>query len=200
MSGDPLSPRENPFSSRYVRPGALPFLFPPGDSLDAFVTRFIAAERRGAVIGPHGAGKSTLVEALLPRLREGGCEARACVLRQGERTLRRGFDVGLRADDVLIVDGYEQLGLSGRWGLRRAVRSVGCGLLVTSHRPVRGMPTLFVARPTVEMTAALVARLIPTDPIGPITPADVERLFNKHGGDVREVLFGLYDLYESRRS
>lgn len=199
MNLEPVPPTENPFSSRFVRPGALPFLFPPGDSAEAIVARFAASGRRGAIVGPHGSGKSTLVETLLTQLRDEGREVRVCLLRNGERTLRCGFDAGLQTGDVLVVDGYEQLGLLGRLALRRVVRRAGCGLLVTSHRPVHGLATLFAARPTSATTVALVERLTAVQ-AGPIASTDVERLFDEHGGDVREVLFALYDLYELRRS
>lgn len=199
MNRETAPPTENPFSSRYVRPGALPFLFPPGESVETIVARFENAGRRGAIVGPHGSGKSTLVETLLPRLRDANREVRMYVLRDGERALRASFDTGLAAVDVLIIDGYEQLGLWGRLSLGRAVRRTGCGLLVTSHRSVRGATTLFAARSTAATTAALVEQLSATTG-GFVEPQVVVQLFNAHDGDVREVLFALYDLYELRRS
>lgn len=200
MNVVPSSPSENPFSSRFVRPGAVPFLFPPGESVAAIVARFAAADRRGAIVGPHGSGKSTLVEALLPQLRNEQGEVRVFGLHDGQRTLPSGFDAGLQSGDVLVIDGYEQLGWLGRAALRRVVRRRRCGLLVTAHRPVGGMSTLFHACPTPAATVVLVERLTAASPGGAVTAADVVRLFAERGGNVREVLFGLYDLYESNRS
>ncbi len=62
--------QSNPFSTRFVRPGALAYRFPPGESAATLVERLAASGWRGQIVGPHGSGKSTLVAALgetLPR-------------------------------------------------------------------------------------------------------------------------------------
>src|SRR5581483_12050635 len=58
-------PRVNPFSTRFIQPGAIPFHFPTPDGLAAIVRRLEGAGGRGQIIGPHGSGKSTLLAALL---------------------------------------------------------------------------------------------------------------------------------------
>ena len=60
---------DNPFSTRYTRPGAIPFRFPPGTSADGLVEQLRRQQWRGAIVGPHGSGKSSLVAALVPPLR-----------------------------------------------------------------------------------------------------------------------------------
>src|SRR5579859_6457327 len=62
-------PRSNPFSTRCVRPGAIPFRFPPGESAATMVDRLERQGWWGQIVGPHGSGKSTLLAALLPELR-----------------------------------------------------------------------------------------------------------------------------------
>jgi hypothetical protein len=197
VNAEIYTPTENPFASRFTRPGALAYLFEPGESADAVVARFVAAGRRGAIVGPHGSGKSTLLETLLPSLAVEH-EVRRFALHDGQRGLPRGFAAGLDSSGVLIVDGYEQLGRLGRGEVARAVRRSDAGLLVTSHRPVRGVPTLLETRTSPELALALVERLVPLSPTGRPDPADVRRQFELHAGNLREMLFGLYDLYESR--
>jgi hypothetical protein len=198
MSVEVYTPAENPFASRFTRPGALPFLFSPGDSAEAIVARFTAKGRRGAIVGQHGSGKSTLLEALLPHFSL-EIRLRLFSLHDGERRLPRGFAGGLDSNCLLIIDGYEQLGLLGRGEVRRAVRRSGAGLLVTSHRPIRGLSTLVETAVSVELAMALVEQLAPDAHAWPISAADVRRQFDVHAGNLREVFFGLYDLYELRR-
>ncbi len=61
--------RDNPFSTRYIQPGAIPYQFFGTESADQLVKRFqTELNGRGAIIGPHGSGKSTLLESLVPQL------------------------------------------------------------------------------------------------------------------------------------
>lgn len=195
-----LAPLDNAFATRFTRPGALPFFFGDDDSATAVVERFAARGFRGAIVGPHGSGKSTLVAELVPRLEAIGRRLRIIALHDGERRLPAGIMSNLQADDVLIVDGYEQLGWPARWSLHRAVHRSGAGLLVTTHEPIRRLPTLLATRPSFELTQSLVERLVAASPGAAITAADVRRAFDRHAGNVREVFFELYDLYELRRS
>ena len=96
----------------------------------------------------------------------------------------------------MIVDGYEQLGWWARRKLHRQCERRKWGLVVTAHAPV-GLPTLATTGTTPELAQALVERLLPGD--GPISVADVAERFARHGGNLREILFDLYDLYEARR-
>src|SRR5262249_23632578 len=75
----------NPFATRRVRPGAIPFLFPTGESVGQLLDRLRAAGWWGQVVGPHGSGKSTLVAALLPELCQAGREPLLLVHHRGER-------------------------------------------------------------------------------------------------------------------
>jgi hypothetical protein len=69
--------------------------------------------------------------------------------------------------------------------------------LVTAHRPT-GLPTLFHTHPSVAVTRRVVERLLP---LGVPSPSDDEltHLFDVFHGNVREVLFALYDRYEPPR-
>ena len=67
----------NPFSTRYIRPGAIVYQFAEGDSAAAMIDRLTACGGRAQIIGPHGSGKSTLVATLIESLRQSG-RGRVC--------------------------------------------------------------------------------------------------------------------------
>jgi hypothetical protein len=190
---------DNPFCTARVRPGAIPFLFPPGETAADVVARFRDHQWRGQIVGPHGSGKSTLLAALLPEIERAGRAMVLITLHDGQRRLP--FDPAERAQagsTVVAVDGYEQLGAWRRLGLRRLCRRRGLGLLATSHAPI-GLPTLLRTEPSPAIARRIVATLLGDDAAS-ISPAEIDAAFARHGGNIRELLFGLYDLYESRRS
>jgi len=200
VNGDDPVLRDNPFSSRYTRPGALAFVYSAGDSADTVLSRWRAAGRRGAIEGPHGSGKSTLLTELASRLVDDAVKLRTFVLRDGERRLPKGAHGGLGPNDVMIVDGFEQLSWWSRRQLLRAVHRVGAGLLVTSHKAVRDVPTIYSATTSAATAQLLVDRLTSQAGATPIANSQLESLYAAHGGDIRELMFRLYDLYESQRS
>jgi hypothetical protein len=198
MSGQaPAS--SNPFSTRFTRPGALPYLLPPGVDWAQLPIRLRDQAWMGQIVGPHGTGKSSFLVALLPALAAAGRQCVEAQLHGGQRRLPPGLDSRRwTADTQLVVDGYEQLNRWARWRLRRAIARCGGGLLVTTHSSV-GLPTLWTTEPSSELLAALVARLLGQASLGACQRAVVERLFARSRGNLREALFDLYDLYERRQ-
>src|SRR5215210_193427 len=139
--------RDNPFASDRVE--RLRYRLPEGLSWDQLLERLAALRWRAALVGPHGRGKTTLLEELAPRLTARGFRVRTVTLRQEERGVdwKRLRDLG--ADDILFLDGAELLGrfawLRVRFFCRRAA-----GLIVTSHRPGL-LPTLLECSTTPEL-------------------------------------------------
>jgi hypothetical protein len=191
----------NPFASRYVRPGVIDYLFDDDADPAQIVARFYAAGRRGAIVGPHGSGKTTLLAALVPAIAARGGAVSTITLRDRGEGFPQLAGLNLAPESVLVVDGYEQLGWWRRFRLHRAVRRAGAGLLVTAHRTV-DLPTLYATWASPEIAARLVRGLVaahaPQSGLK-IDDAEIARRLAVHGGDVRELLFGLYDLYESQR-
>jgi hypothetical protein len=161
---------------------------------------------RGAILGPHGSGKSTLLAALLPALREAGKEPVPVALHDNQRALpaeawrdlRRPAGPGAR---VAVIDGYEQLSLWQRWRLRVLCRRHGHGLLATAHTPV-GLPVLLRLRVTAETAGRVIEQLLTAVPeaaaLRPGT-AELAARLGRRSGNLREVLFELYDDYERHR-
>ncbi len=200
MSLQPGSPpSENPFSTRHVRPGAIPFIFPPAINSESLLGLLAEHDWRGSIVGPHGTGKSALLMTLIPAIQGSGRAVVHYELHDGQRRLPQvpALPKG-DGNVVVVVDGYEQLSWCRRTRLLRRCQRRHWGLLVTSHAEVN-LPTLF----RTHVDVALACRLV-RDMIGPgnkaISEADVRAAFTRHEGNLRETLFALYDLYESRRA
>jgi hypothetical protein len=190
---------ENPFCTRRIRPGALPFLFPPGQNAETLVGRLRECAWQGEILGPHGTGKSALLASLIPALEHAGQRTLLVELHDRQRRLPLDPDRRRRLQPftMLLVDGYEQLSRYRRWRLRRLCRRRGWGLLVTAHASV-GLPELFRTAPTPELAGEIVRRLLAGQAC-PFSTDELAACFARQRGDLREMLFDLYDLYERRR-
>ena len=190
----------NPFSSRATRPGAIAYRFANGCDLSQLVATLRIHGWWGQIVGPHGSGKSTLLHALLSPLGDAGRKVRHYTLHSGEKRLpiAGGELKSWDAETQVIIDGFEQLGGWNRSMVKRVCRQQGAGLLVTSHQSA-GFPTLFSSAVTPQLAQQLVTDLLPPE-CQRIAPDDVARSFERHGGNLREVFFELYDVYETRRS
>lgn len=195
---DPES-AENPFSTRRVRPGAIGYCFPQGRSALTLVERLENNGWQGQIVGPHGSGKSALAATLIRAIEETGRKTLLIALHDQQRRLPPGLgqlpDLG--AGTVVFVDGYEQLAWWRRLALVRLCRRRSLGLVVTSHRSM-GLPDLFRTTTGLALARRIAAELLrETD--SPIGPEEVDEPFHLHQGNIREVLFDLYDLYEQQR-
>ncbi len=187
----------NPFSTRFTRPGAIDYLFAGGQTSASLVARLAECHWHGQIVGPHGSGKSTLLAALAEPLAAAGRCCYRIALRDRQRRLPRGWrrDARRAGANLLVIDGYEQLSTASRVSARLACRLLGWGLLVTAHRDV-GLPTLYVTSTNAGMARQLVERF--TGGRRRQLGADaVDESFAAAGGNVREMLFDLYDRWEA---
>jgi len=189
----------NPFATRHTRPGALPYLLPPGVSADDLVERLRQASWRGEIIGPHGTGKSTLLASLVPQLAAAGREVRQVTLTAGEATLPLSdADAATWTErTLLVVDGYEQLSWPSRLWLTSSLASRGAGVLVTAHEPM-GFPSIWTTTVDADLAWQIVGQLLPA-PHPRVTRELVAELLAEQGGNFREVLFALYDVVQGTR-
>ena len=192
------SPPTNPFATRFVRPGVLPFRFNEGSSINDLMDQLMLHRWRGQIIGPHGSGKSTLLSALTAELD-----------RQGRTvwTIRDCPALGTIAEiwrdsrewnerTQMVVDGFECLPWWQRWLLVLLCKQRRCGLLVTAHHDL-GIPWLYQTSTSLPTAQAIVRQLLP-EGSDCFTNAEIACCFHRVNGNVRELLFTLYDLYEKR--
>ena len=217
--------RTNPFSTRFIRPGAIAYRFPPGFSPDDLVRQLSESAWRGQIIGAHGSGKSTLIASLIEPIERAGRRVLLFALRNGQRSLPRDWVRQARVSNataglpriasstggqaaggtghvcpvrlLIIVDGYEQLSFWSRLRLKLVCRQRAWGLLVTAHRDV-GFPSLLRTRPSLEVAQAVVEMLMSAGESS-LSPEAVAKTFADCQGNLRETLFVLYDRYEIRR-
>jgi hypothetical protein len=192
----------NPFASRCVCPGAVPFFFPPGQGVADLVERLRTFGWRGQIVGGHGTGKSTLLAVLLPELRRAGREPVVMTLHGGRRTVSAEEWRALRLAEEscpgvqVVVDGFERLSRWRRFRLRWRCRRRGHGLLVTAHDDI-GLPDLYRTEVTAELAGRVLDHLLP-GPRRSISETDLAERLTRHAGNLREALFDLYDLFEQR--
>lgn len=200
-----MLPMVNPFATRYTRPGAIPFLFPEGGSLQRLLEQLAVQGHWGQIIGPHGSGKSTLLTQLVSELTKAGQQVFVITLHQGER--RPPAWPPPAGTQVVAIDGYEQLGWLWRWRVKVWCRRHASGLLVTAHRNV-GLPTLWTTTPDLATLRRVVDHLWATvlrDASAGQAVADASSSNDELAaalaaaqGNLREALFHLYDLYQQR--
>jgi len=186
---------ENPFSTRHTRPGAIPYRFRPGRSLDQLVARFEQVGRTAQIVGDHGAGKSTLLADLIRLWEIQGQRVVLIELHDGQRRLplRLGDLLNEEPPTLIAVDGYEQLGYWARRTLRRFCSQHGIGLVITTHQS-SGLPDLFRCATSAPAAEQIVRHLgAPSDTV---QTDHIRQLFHQHHGNIRELLFTLYDHVE----
>ncbi len=151
----PPSRRDNPFATCWTRPGALPFRFADGQSAELLVAKLADQGWWGAIVGPHGSGKSSLLESLKPAIEEAERRVIAIALRDGQRRLPPYFFEACEGSRSLaVIDGYEQL---GRWERLKlapvaAARRSACS---SQHTPQRMFQHSFVSHPIVRSSRDL---------------------------------------------
>lgn len=177
-----MKARDNPFRSERV--DALAYRAPDFDwtLLDQ---RLTASAGRGAVVGPQGHGKTTLLCEWMARRRAAGDEVVFIKLAEKQRRLDAAQRELVSTPGSVFVDGAEQLGWLGwRELLRRTARA--SRLVVTTHRPGR-LPTVFTCRTDPHLLGELVRELTGDD-------SDCASAWLRHRGNVRLALREFYDL------
>lgn len=188
----------NPFSSRCVRPGAIDYIFADSNSIGALLQKLRDNRGWGEIVGHHGSGKSTLLACLIRRLGEEGVSTRLFVQRRGQKRLAaKAWPSCTGEFKMVAIDGFEQLSWWEKLRAKRIYRKFGCGLLITAHT-AQGLPLLCRTTTSLPVTLELVRRLAVDHADPAVNAVNVSRLLETHAGNVREVLFDLYDEWERR--
>jgi hypothetical protein len=186
--------RDNPFATARVH--QIRYRLPGGLTWEELLARLKSMNWRGAIVGPEGTGKTTLLEDIEPRLRECGFEVVWLRLTREKPRFSSATLAQLallQARHIVLFDGAEQLSRWKWWRFLRGVRGAG-GLLITSHRPGLS-PTLLECKTAPELLAEIVANLLNKTPEA--CRAQAGCLFHKHRGNLREALREMYDVWSA---
>lgn len=181
-------PCDNPFNAQRI--DSLPYL-EFEYALSDVALRLKRHGYRGAITGPHGCGKTAMLQALGDQLMEHGLTPLPLFINQDRkhalpkdwrRTIRSA-----RHTDALLLDGYDLLPIWARAWVWFASRRAGA-VVVTTHKDVRFNT---VAKPTSSriLLKKLVTKLAPS--LG--DSIDSDRLFERCEGNLREALRLAYD-------
>ena len=194
--------RSNPFSTKFVRPGAIEFLANQPEFLRSVLDSFRKNNFRGQILGPHGCGKTTLTFALEKELSDEFDSFRRVTIRNSrEIQSNEGYP---RSDEIdraiqkqlLIIDGFERLPWLHQRLLIKSCGSRQIALMITTHRWIRGVPLLCELKPDLETLIQLVKRLSPEFRV---EPSILKSIFQRNHGDIRESLMSMYDWFEHRQ-
>ncbi|MCY2973616.1 MAG: hypothetical protein NTW52_02995 [Planctomycetota bacterium] len=205
----------NPFSTRYVQPGSISFQLRDGVTIEQLFQQFLQMpNRRAAIVGPHGSGKSSLLETM-----------RKCIPSQFKVDSHRLSSESTRRDrtgarwelaserwgpqTIVIIDGFEQVGWWAQYRMTRLVRNRESWLLVTAHSPMRGFPLLWKTERAVDDDDYVLRQLLigyddDSDQSTEITVID-EAMIRwrevrlRHPTDMREALMEMYDWWEKKK-
>ena len=182
-----MRPADNPF--RMSRLESLRFR---GDQFcrDRFMNRLASAGYRGAIVGPHGSGKSTLMGELGPQLERSGfgvCHLFLNADRESGAFRHLLYAVkDVDADTIVLFDGGCHLNAL-EWAVFWAVSRRAAGLVITAHEDGR-LPTLVRTHTSVDLLAELYDELADEGPARP----DLDELFSAAGGNLRLALRDCY--------
>lgn len=202
----------NPFSTRFVAPGAVEYFFQEGISAKSIIDKLAFNQWRGQIVGPHGTGKTSLLWALYRELQslhgtgsefepsrvefiqfqgkiDGGTPAEK-ELAHDSMSLPTSFPRHIR-----FVDGFEQMSWLARRQMSSQSKIPGEGLIVSSHRKLP-LPTIFESEANARHFRSIVAKLMLGRTF--FSNAEIDEALSSNHGNIREALFELYDRWEDK--
>ena len=195
----------NPFETRWIKPASVSFIPVGFPSISTLLEKLAANRYRGEIVGPHGVGKSTLIQTLQRELTRGDISARLLFARgpfphsEAPQTMTT-LKPHITPDAVLLVDGFEQLSWWTRRQLKRQTVQNQCGLVITTHQ-TQSLPELIQLQTSLPTVIELIAQLQTNQSAKRlISEQDAKTLYQQFGNNVREILFACYDLYEQRKA
>lgn len=157
------------------------------------------------IVGPHGSGKSTLVQSLFEPISLLAPAERLHSLRfssdkvtnQSALRERKGWANG----SIVILDGYEQLPFWTRMFVEWIIRRKAATLLVTMHKPRLGFELLWQTTTDNKTAEWVIGQLLPENEreetiIRLLQSPDWTASRMRNGENLRESLFDMYDWWQ----
>lgn len=192
---------QNPFSTRFVRPGVIPW-HSTETSLSSLLLRLYRRDNRAIICGPHGSGKSTILCHLASEAKRKGFKIhclRICSRLDAIRVVRVFATIDPR-QSIVSIDSWELLGFLG-WFLCRLAEFRGIRVVVTVHHRTwwNNWPVLLNTEADEKIFRQLVQELLAKfseNQTIQFNGALLKDVFQRHSGNLRESFFELYDHYE----
>jgi GTPase SAR1 family protein len=193
-----MNARENPFETDRIE---RLLSFDPawlGLDWDEILEWAAAMDYRGAIVGPHGSGKTTFCDAFSERLSERGFSVIRWFLNVQKTNPNADELAAIRSPEmpesaILLIDGTEFLSAANWRKLYRDTAEVA-GLFATIHQekrlPKPRLPVFLETKATPEMLSAFVKRLAPDVSWD---ESDLREIFDARDGNLREALWTCYD-------
>jgi len=190
-----MKARDNPFATERlseIRHRLLDTTF------DRLLARLHELNYRAAITGPEGSGKTILLEDLQQVLEGKGFKTRLVFVNDAahfDSPACRRLLAELTRDQFLLLDGADLIRRHDWSLLKRHTITHAYGLVITSHR--RGLlPTLRECSTSPTLLKSIVADLLPQG--SPFSAELLDRLYERHQGNLRTCLRDLYDLCARR--
>ncbi len=195
----------NPFSTRFIQPGAIAYHRFDGGSVAQLAQQFLGLpSKRGSIIGPHGSGKSTLIASLVQEINSQRPDLRIQQLRFSTiESASKSLNNSIRDwshSSIAILDGYEQLKTWSRIKIAWTARIKSIHVLATAHQTIPSFESLWVTSVSETSSQWVVEQLL-KDWGGPshLLKSEEWALSRaKHGQNLRESLFDMYDWWLAR--
>lgn len=210
----------NPFATRYIRPGAIPYFFADPARCGEWLDRFRAEGAQAQLVGPHGVGKTSLGLELARHLRPEFPDFRHLTLRQekgrseliqvvgvqqhsfvadrGTQSLFHSEGVEGKSRTLFLIDGWQRFSRLNRHLFIENCRRLGHGVLVTSHRVTSRLPVLVKIESDRKIFFHLV-RYLQRDSFFELDGAVVADAYEAAEGNFREAFMTLYDAFEAEK-
>ncbi len=188
-----ISAKNNPFIVQ--RTDAIPFNFQetPFANIASFAQHAESYNFRGAILGQHGRGKTTLLCDLSLWFCQQGRDSELVFIPRENSHQKRIINHAIQRGEsgaIVLIDGLERLSLLTRQRLIGRTKSFA-GFIATTHHLGR-LPTLIRCHTSQQTLAAVLDSLGISQP--DIVASSI-RLFPKHRGNIRFVLRDLYDQF-----
>lgn len=187
-----MKAKDNPFSVERV----LKINYRLSDiDWDNLIQKLEAQQFRGAIVGQHGSGKTTLLEGLAKKLLPLNHSVKSLRLNSespnfSPEFLDKFFSL-LNKNDIVLLDGAEQLNFISWQYFKYKVKKAK-GLIITTHKEGQ-LPTIYNCKTNYQLLNDILFELIGSQATN-IKPSSKE-LFDKHQGNIRDVLREYYDIY-----
>ena len=192
---------QNPFSTRFIRPGAIPWLSTDA-SLNSLLLRLCSVDNRALICGPHGSGKSTILSHLVSTAQRQGLNVHYLRISSWLDVIGviRVFATIRPKKSLVAIDSWELLGFLG-WFLCQLADFRGVGVILTVHEVPwwNRWPVLLHMEADAKTFQQLVHELMTKSSRSEnikFSRAMLHDVLQRNSGNFRESFFELYDHYE----